>query len=114
MLMRVLSPPRVAWWITPSHSAGLAPSRAEVVALVRTIDACLAKSRPFVRHGCITRGVTCYRFLRRAGAPVSLRFGIGRVNGAIEGHCWIVYAGEPLAERRDPRDVFTEMWAISP
>jgi hypothetical protein len=50
--------------------------------------------------------------LRRAGAQVSLRFGVGTVNGTIDGHCWIVYRDEPLRERRDPRAVFSETWAI--
>lgn len=103
---------RVARWITPSGNAGPELSRQDAVALVRILDSWLAQWRPFVRPGCITRGITRYRFLRQAGAPVSLRFGIGSVNGAIEGHCWIVYAGEPLCERRDPREVFTETWAI--
>jgi hypothetical protein len=103
---------RVARWITPSGDADPELSRAEVVELVRIVDGWLARSRPLVRPGCVTRGVTLYRFLRRAHAQVSLRFGIGTVNGAIEGHCWIVYGGEPLCERRDPRDVFTETWAI--
>jgi hypothetical protein len=103
---------RVARWITPSGDADPELSRVDVVALVRTIDRCLARSRPLVRPGCVTRGVTLYRFLRRAGARVSLRFGVGAVSGAIEGHCWIVYGGEPLCERRDPRDVFTETWAM--
>ena len=110
MLMR-LPLGRVAWLITPS-GAGPELSRADVVALVRIIDGWLARSRPFVRPGCVTRGITLYRFLRRAGAQVSLRFGIGTVNGATEGHCWIVYGGEPLCERRDPREVFTETWAV--
>jgi hypothetical protein len=111
MLMR-LPLDGVAWWITPSGDAGPELSRADVVALVRIVDGWLARSRPFVRPGCVTRGITLYRFLRRAGARVSLRFGVGTVNGAIEGHCWIVYGGEPLCERRDPREVFTETWAI--
>ena len=103
---------RVARWIDPPGDAGPEPSRADVVALVRIIDLWLVRSRPLVRRGCVTRGITLYRFLRRADAPVSLRFGVGLVNGAVEGHCWIVYGGEPLGERRDPREVFTETWAI--
>lgn len=59
------------------------------------------------------RGVTLYRFLRRAGAEVSLRFGVGLIDGAIAGHCWIVYRDAPLAERRDPRVTFTETWIMA-
>ena len=80
-----------------------------------SIDEWLARARPrpIVRSGCLTSGVTLYRFLRRAGADVSLRFGVGLVDGAFAAHCWIVYRGEPLAEQRDPRGVFTEMWAMA-
>lgn len=103
---------RLAWLITPPRNAHPEPSVPEAQLLVLAIDGWLGRSRPFVRPGCVTRGMTLYRFLRRAGAPVSLRFGVGLVNGRIEGHCWIVHRGEPLCERRDPRDVFTETWAI--
>jgi len=112
VLMR-LPVDRLARWIEPSGRRALAPSPVDVFALVTAIDDLLVRARPFVRSGCLTRGVTLYRFLRQAGADVSLRFGIGRMNGAIAAHCWIVYQGEPLAERRDPRGVFTEMWTIA-
>jgi len=105
---------RVARWIEPSGRPAPEPSPQDVFALVASIDRWLARSRPLVRSGCVTRGVTLYRFLRRAGADVSLRFGIGLMDGAMAAHCWIVYRGEPLAERRDPRNLFTEMWAITP
>ena len=112
-LIMMLPIDRVARWIEPSGGPALQPSQEDVFALVASVDRWLARSRPLVRSGCVTRGVTLYRFLRRAGAHVSLRFGIGLADGAIAAHCWIVYRGEPLAERRDPRVVFTEMWAIT-
>ncbi len=103
---------RVARWVAPSGGAVPPPTVDEVSRLAAAIDAGLARARPLVRSGCLTRGATLCRFLRRAGADVSLRFGIGLVDGAVAAHCWIVYGGEPLAERRDPRPLFTEMWAI--
>ena len=90
-----------------------ASSAVDVDALVAAVDRWLAAARPFVRSGCVVRGVTLYRFLRRAGADVSLRFGVGMVDGEMAGHCWIVYRGEPLAERRDPRGLFVETWAMA-
>ncbi len=112
LLMR-LPLDRVARWIAPSGGAVSPPTTEEISTLVAAIDAWLARARPLVRSGCLTRGATLYRFLRRAGADVSLRFGVGVVDGAVAAHCWIVYRGEPLAERRDPRPLFTEMWAIT-
>ena len=112
LLMR-LPIDRLARWIEPSGRRAPEPSPLDVVALVATIDGLLARARPYVKSGCLTRGVTLYRFLRQAGVDVSLRFGIGRMNGKMAAHCWIVYRGEPLAERQDPRGVFTEMWTIA-
>jgi len=106
---------RLALWLEPPSSPPPHGSRAEAEALVRRIDVWLRAGRPLVRPGCLTRGLTRYRFLRRAGFPVSLRFGIGELaerEDHLEGHCWLVLDGEPLAERRDPRPLYTETWRI--
>jgi Transglutaminase-like superfamily len=88
------------------------PGRDEVDRLVNRIEHVLAASRLLVRPGCLTRGVTLYYFLRRAGLDVRLVFGIGRPAADIEGHCWLVRDGKPFLERNDPRPVFTETYAI--
>ncbi|HYX23451.1 MAG TPA: lasso peptide biosynthesis B2 protein [Thermoanaerobaculia bacterium] len=93
-----------------------APAPEQVAALVARVDRLLAAGRPLVRSGCLVRGLTLYRVLRRAGAEVSLRFGVGVIGGQPGGrmaaHCWLVYQGEPLAEPRDPRPLFAETWSI--
>src|SRR4051794_41379165 len=45
--------------------------------LAQRIDGVLAAGHPLVRPGCLTRGVTHYWFLRRAGMDVRLQFGVG-------------------------------------
>lgn len=114
VILRVRKLPDLPAWLEPRSPAGKTPPPAEVEALVRRVDALIAAGRPFVRSGCLVRGLTLYRFLRRAGAEVSLRFGAGEMNGRFAAHCWIVYRGEPLAERQDPRPVFIETWRIEP
>ena len=114
LILRLSKLPDLPAWLEPRSPRGHAPSPAEVDSLVRRIDALIAAGRPFVRTGCLVRGLTLYRFLRRAGAEVSLRFGAGEMNGSFAAHCWIVYQGEPLAEPRDPRPLFTETWRIEP
>jgi hypothetical protein len=104
---------RVGWWVRPSGSRRPEPTREAVDALVASIDRSILRWRPLVRSGCVVRGMTLYRFLRLAGADVSLRFGIGVMDGDFAAHCWIVYRNEPLAEIRDPRPLFTETWAIA-
>ncbi len=70
--------------------------------------------RPLVRPGCLTRGITGYYILRRAGLDVALCFGVGLVPGTeVAGHCWLVLDGEPVLETADPRSVFTELVRLS-
>lgn len=120
LILRLRKLPDLPAWLEPRSpreprdSRSHPPSPAEVDSLVRRIDALIAAGRPFVRTGCLVRGLTLYRFLRRAGAEVSLRFGAGEMDGSFAAHCWIVYQGEPLAEPRDPRPLFTETWRIEP
>lgn len=114
LILRVRKLPGLPAWLEPSGAVPPPPSPSEVAARVHRIDALIAAGRPFVRSGCLVRGLTLYRFLRRAGADVSLRFGIGTMGGGFAAHCWVVYAGEPLAEPRDPRPLFEETWRIEP
>ena len=114
LLLRFRKLPGLPAWLEPTGEIPPPPTPEEVAALVRRIDSLIAAGRPVVRSGCLTRGLTLYRFLRRAGADVSLRFGVGTMSGRFAAHCWIVYHGEPLAEPRDPRPLFTETWRIEP
>jgi transglutaminase superfamily protein len=120
LILRFRKLPGLPAWLEPAGRAGSipqSPSPSEVDALVRRVDRLIAAGRPFVRYGCLVRGLTLYRFLRRAGAEVSLRFGVGALDnpdGEFAAHCWVVYRGEPLAEPRDPRPLFQETWRIEP
>lgn len=114
LLLRLRKLPDLPAWIEPAGALPPPPSPEQVAALVRRVDALLVAGRPLVRTGCMIRGLTLYRFLRRAGADVSLRFGAGAVRGEFAAHCWIVYAGEPLEEIVDPRPIFAETWRIEP
>jgi Transglutaminase-like superfamily len=113
--------PRLARWLEPaprppspvSPASPAPPDAAALAALVGRIDRLLAAGRPLVRRGCLTRGLTLYRFLRRADADVALCFGIGKQDGDLAGHCWIEHEGAPLAERRDPRELYVETYRIS-
>jgi transglutaminase superfamily protein len=85
---------------------------AAVVALIERIEAVLTRGRPLVRTGCLTRAVTLFYFLRRAGVDVTLAFGMGRPRAEFEGHCWLIKDGRPFLERVDPSGVFTEIYSI--
>jgi hypothetical protein len=112
LLLRVKLP-RLGRWLEPPPPLPPPPDPHEIAALVARIDRLLAAGRPLVRRGCLTRGLTLYRFLRRAGADVALCFGVGKADGDLTGHCWIEHDGAPLAERRDPRDLYVETYRIA-
>ena len=77
-----------------------------------TVLEMLQAGRPLVRRGCLTRGLTLYYCLRRAGVDVALEFGMGKVAGGdgFDGHCWLMLDGKPYLEPRDPRADYTTMY----
>jgi Transglutaminase-like superfamily len=81
--------------------------------IVAYVEAAIRRGRPLVRPGCLTRGLTRYYFLRRAGVDVALCFGIGRLGKEFMGHCWLVNNEEPFLELEDPRPRYAEMYRIS-
>jgi Transglutaminase-like superfamily len=108
---------RLRRWLEPSpRSCLLPPADPDQVVEVagRQVDRMIRLGRPLVRRGCLTRGITGYYILRRAGLDVALCFGVGLVPGTeVSGHCWLVLDGEPVLETADPRSVFTELVRMS-
>ena len=74
------------------------PRNAERLPVLAALAARLA--HPLVRTGCLTRGVTLFWFLRRAGVDVELRFGVDP--RTFDAHCWLTLDGKPYLEREDP------------
>ena len=110
-LLSRLGPARLGAALKSRETRPLRPAR--VHALLRLVDPVIAAGAPLVRPGCLTRGVTYYYFLTRAGLDVRLCFGIGIMDGQDAGHCWLEYEGQPFLEKRDPRLSFTEVYAIA-
>jgi hypothetical protein len=103
---------RLEGWVEPSRP--LRESRMkEADRIIRLTGILCRVARPLLPHPCQVRGLTLYYFLRRAGVDVSLVFGIGRMVGGYEGHCWLVKDGEPYLEHADPRDHFAPIYAFN-
>ena len=69
------------------------------------VESAIAIGSPILRKGCLTRGLTLYYFLRRAGLSVALCFGARSKQGELvegPGHCWLEKDGQPLFERGNP------------
>jgi hypothetical protein len=120
LLLRVFKLPRLGDWLEPGDPLALPddPQAAERLAgrIVRRVDLLIRLGWPVVRRGCLVRGITRYRFLREAGIGASLCFGMGRPEGedGYSGHCWVELDGRALAEKREPRPIYTETYRISP
>ena len=109
-LVSRLSLPRQEALLEPRRSP--APDPVREAWLVENVDRILGAGRPLVRPGCLTRGLTHYYFLRRAGVDVQLRYGLGTPVGESDGHCWLVRDGEPFLERSDPRELYVETYRL--
>jgi len=90
------------------------PVRRDPDAIAATVLEMLRAGWPIVRRGCLTRGLTLYYVLRRAGIDVALEFGMGKVaNGdGFDGHCWLVLDGKPYLEPHDPRREYATMYTF--
>jgi Transglutaminase-like superfamily len=69
--------------------------------IVRCVESALTVGAPLIRRGCLTRGLTLYYFLRRAGLDVVLCFGArwrDKQKEQLTGHCWLERGGKPFLE----------------
>lgn len=92
--------------------ANIAPDSAQLQRLLTCMDALLQVGSPLIQRRCLTRGVTLYYFLQRAGLPVHLHFGVSTVAQPFRAHCWLVYEGAPYAEAEDPETNFTTVYVM--
>jgi len=90
------------------------PDAARVQEIIACVAAVLRVGASLIRPTCLTRGLILYHFLRRAGFEVALCFGAGYPAGQFAAHCWLVHAGMPFMEPRDPRRWFTEIYRLVP
>lgn len=113
LLLRAVKLERLGAWLEPARTAAKPAGTPDAV--VRRVDRLIKLGWPLVRRGCLVRGMTLYRFLREAGFEASLCFGMGQPEGepGLTGHCWIELDREPLAEKRDPRPIYTETFRIA-
>lgn len=81
-----------------------------ITTLMKTL---LQRQRPFFSTYCLTKGITLYYFLRRAGLDVKLCFGVGHKEENIFAHCWLEQNGFPYLEKGDPQKLYTEMYRFS-
>jgi len=102
----------VARLLEPGTNPSAVPEE-KVRRIISYVEIAIRSGKPLVRSGCLTRGLTRYYFLRRAGLDVTLCFGMGRHDTDVLAHCWLVRNGKPFLEVEDPRPLYVEMYRIS-
>lgn len=98
-------------WLEPKALVPEADPQ-EVARIIDYADRAIRVGRPLVRSSCLTRGLTLYTFLRRAGLDVRLCFGAGRTDQPFTAHCWLVKDGRPFLEKAEPESQFTPMFSL--
>jgi hypothetical protein len=89
------------------------PPREESIRRIAELtDLSIRRGWPFVRPGCLTRGLTQCYFMRREGLDVSLVFGLEVGGPQNVGHCWLERDSKPFLEKQDPRQRFTTIFRI--
>ena len=97
--------------ILSARSSKADPARTDQI--IRCVEIARVVGSPVVCPKCLTRAVTLYYFLRRAGMDLTLCFGAARQHGRLveaTGHCWLVKNGEPFLEAHDPRTNFVPIY----
>ncbi len=93
-----------------SRSADSAPSLTRISQIVTYTECVIRWGKPIIQPGCLTRGLTLYYFLRRAGLDVVLCFGVAKPQGNVVGHCWLALDGQPYLEKTPPSERFHEVY----
>ena len=89
-LLRLMTPP--GWW-RPYRAV---PSERIAAAVARR----LKHPHNMRRRACLREGLTLYHFLRLAGVPAVLQFGVYPPEldpGRMHAHCWVTVDGVPVS-----------------
>ena len=91
-----------------AHAGGTVPPWR----LARLIDGLLRRAYRSCPGYCVERSLLLFHLLRRDGRPARLCFGVeATAGGGLAGHAWVELDGEPVAERRDPRERYRTTYA---
>lgn len=110
--VRRLALPRLLAAMLPA--AGQRPWQAAPAAVVGAVRQALAHPVRMRGRRCLREGLAAFHFLRRAGHPAVLHFGIDREStraSRLRGHCWVSLEGTIVLNAPDP--CFVELFAYA-
>jgi hypothetical protein len=80
--------------------------------IIHLTDSLLERRVALLRPSCMLRSLVLFRFLREAGLPVQVHFGVAREESALKGHSWLTLDGAPIAEPTDPSKRFQTVYSF--
>lgn len=97
---------RAGWFRHLSDSAAAPASRRDVrggpaeEAVAQSTARMVAAAAHYgpYRATCLPQSLVLQWMLRRQGIGTELRFGVRRVGGALDAHCWVEHQGRPLID----------------
>lgn len=114
-LLRLLPLPSLLRLLTPRVRArkGSPESPASRAAVVMAV---LSRLPPLRSRPCLYRSLLLYKFLREAGLPVRIHFGVNRreAGGGLVGHSWLTLDGRPFLEREELQGRFATVFSYPP
>lgn len=102
LLNRLFPLPRlVRFYDAAARRAGTTSDRERLVTLLQGL-----LRRTWERDFCLPRSLIMFRFFRKWGAAAKIHVGLTKKDGEALGHAWVSVAGEPVAERNDPDEIY--------
>jgi hypothetical protein len=99
LALRPIGLRRLQAWVSRGESGDRSLPLGEVQALGRLVNIA-ARHVPW-HPSCLARSLVLGWLLQRRGVGSQLRIGVRRVDGCLEAHAWVEYAGLPVNDRED-------------
>lgn len=93
-LLRLVTPPG---WLRPYRHM-------QADAIAAAVDRRLARPVHMRRRACLRKGLMLFHFLRLAGRPAVMHFGVygpGNEQARMRAHCWVTVDGRAICDEPD-------------
>jgi hypothetical protein len=107
-----LAESRIGRFDSPPRSGEGLGERLSPDRILHLTDRILERRVAYLRPSCLLRSMVLFRFLREAGVPVRIHFGVRREGDSLQGHAWLSLDGRPYAEAADPTARFQTVYSF--
>jgi hypothetical protein len=120
LLFRVMKLQSLLKLLTPRNTrSSVDPDQKEKI--IRWTDAILGWDFFIFRTSCLKRSLVLYHFLKQAGLPLQINFGVRKLAPAsrshwplLDGHGWLSLRGQTYLEGDEPRKAFRLIYSFPP